>query len=95
MVTMEDTTASITGSTTAAIMDIITARSHQINHSRKLETLHQQARILAMLRKPVKRQAGSVGEVAARKKANVAGNNTGVRKKPSADEFDGDFRMDL
>ena len=44
--------------------------------------------------KPVKRQAGSVGEVAARKKANVAGNNTGVRKKPSADEFDGDFLMD-
>lgn len=43
-------------------MDIITARSHQINHSRK--------------------------------KANVAGNNTGVRKKPSADEFDGDFLMD-
>ena len=44
--------------------------------------------------KPVKRQAGSVGEVAARKKANAAGNNTGVRKKPSADEFDGDFLMD-
>ena len=43
--------------------------------------LHQQERILTML-------------LAARKKANVAGNNTGVRKKPSADEFDGDFLMD-
>lgn len=49
MVTMEDTTASITVNTTAAIMDIITARSHQINHSRKLEMLHQQERILTML----------------------------------------------
>ena len=49
MVTMEDTTASITVNTKAAIMDIITARSHQINHSRKLEMLHQQERILTML----------------------------------------------
>ena len=47
-----------------------------------------------MLLSQSKEQAGSVGEVAARKKANVAGNNTGVRKKPSADEFDGDFLMD-
>ena len=49
MVTMEDTMASIMVNTTAAIMDIITARSHQINHSRKQEKLHQQERILTML----------------------------------------------
>lgn len=41
--------ASIMVNTTAAIKDIITARSHQINHSRKQEKLHQQERILTML----------------------------------------------
>ena len=86
--------ASIMVNTTAAIMDIITARSHQINHSRKQEKASSARKNTNNASKPVKRQAGSVGEVAARKKANVAGNNTGVRKKPSADEFDGDFLMD-
>ena len=43
--------------------------------------------------RPVKKQAGSVGEVAARKKANAAG-SVNARKKPSTEEFDGDFLMD-
>lgn len=59
MVTMEDTTASITVNTTAAIMDIITARSHQINHS-KARNASSARKNTNNASKPVKRQAGSV-----------------------------------